>query len=73
MTFLFLFSEKIRLGISCESSARQMINLKCQKLFSLKKIQRKKKELSFVAGIIVLLELNGIRHLLNFFFFYTKH
>ena len=32
----FLFSEKIRFDISCESSARQMIHMKCQALFSLK-------------------------------------
>ena len=30
------FSEKIRLGISCEPSARQMIYMKYQVLFSLK-------------------------------------
>ena len=31
-----LFAEKMRLGISCESSAGQMIHMKCQALFSLK-------------------------------------
>ena len=31
-----LFSEKIILDISCESSARQRINMKLQALFSLK-------------------------------------
>ena len=42
MLFIFLgvivlhFSEKIRLDISCESSAKQTIHLKCQVLFSLK-------------------------------------
>ena len=30
------FSKKIKLDISCESSARQMIHMKCQVLFSLK-------------------------------------
>ena len=34
--YLFIFSEKISVDISCESSARQMIHLKCQDLFSLK-------------------------------------
>ena len=36
MIFLLYFSEKISLDISCESSARQMIHIKCQVLFSLK-------------------------------------
>ena len=29
-------SEKIRLAVSCESSAKQMIHMKCQVLFFLK-------------------------------------
>ena len=33
---IILLLEKIRLGISCESSARQTIHMKCQVLFSLK-------------------------------------
>ena len=36
LIFLIYFIEKIRLGISCESSAKQMIHMKCQVLFSLK-------------------------------------
>ena len=32
----FFFSEKTSLDISCESSARQTIHMKCQDLFSLK-------------------------------------
>ena len=32
-----LYSEKTSLDISCESSAKQMIRMKCQDLFSLKK------------------------------------
>ena len=39
----FHFSEKIRLDISCELSAEQMIHMKCQVLFSLKKKKKKKK------------------------------
>ena len=39
------FSEKIRLDVSCESSARQRIHMKRQALFSLKD---KKKEKSVV-------------------------
>ena len=34
--FYYYFSEKIRLSISCESSARQMIHMKCWVLSSLK-------------------------------------
>ena len=32
-------SEKIKLNISCESSARQMIHMKCQALFSLNNVK----------------------------------
>ena len=32
----FYFSEKTSIDISCESSAWQMIHMKCQDLFSLK-------------------------------------
>ena len=35
--FFFYFSEKTSLEISCESSTWQMIHMKCQNLFSLKK------------------------------------
>ena len=31
--FFFYFSEKIRLGFSCESSAYLMVHMKCQPLF----------------------------------------
>ena len=41
--FLFRFSDKTSLDISCESSAWQMIHMKCQDLFSLK--NKKKKNL----------------------------
>ena len=34
--FFFFFSEKIRLGISCELSARKMLHLKCQAYYCLK-------------------------------------
>ena len=34
--FFFFFSEKTSLDISCKSSAKQMIHMKCQDLFSLK-------------------------------------
>ena len=38
----FYFTEKTSLVISCESSAWQMIHMKCQDLFSLKKKKKKK-------------------------------
>ena len=40
--FFYFFKEK-SLDISCESSAKQMIHMKCQDLFSLKKKKKKKK------------------------------
>ena len=36
IVLFFNFSEKTRLGISCESSAEQTIDMKCQILFPLK-------------------------------------
>ena len=48
-TFLVYISEKIRLGISFELFARQMILLKCQVLFSLKSNNNKKKNENAIA------------------------
>ena len=45
--FLNYVSEKIRLHISCESSARQMIHIKWQVLFSLKITKKKKTILGY--------------------------
>ena len=42
--FCFFFSKKISLDISYESSAKQMIHMKCQDLFSLKLKKKKKIE-----------------------------
>ena len=39
--FFFFFSEKTGLDISCESSAKQKIHMKCQDLFSLKNNKKK--------------------------------
>ena len=39
--YFFYFSEKTSLDISCESSAWQMIHMKCQDLFSLKNKKKK--------------------------------
>ena len=52
-----MFSEKIRLVISCESSAKQMIHMKCQVLFSLKNINKQIKMLS-AAVMISTLKVN---------------
>ena len=41
--FYFHFSEKMKLDFSCESSAQQMVHMKCQALFSLKTISNKMK------------------------------
>ena len=50
--FLLLsFSKKIRLGISCDSSARQTIHMKCEALFSLKK--KKKKKIQKSAAVVI--------------------
>ena len=53
LTFLFFFfsSEKIKLGITGESSARQMIQMKCQVLFFLKNNLKKFKMLS--AAVVI--------------------
>ena len=52
--FFSYFSDKIRLGISCELTAYQMIHMKCQALFSLKtkKKNKKKIEVSYAAVVI---------------------
>ena len=51
MTNLFLdyFSEKNGIDISCELSAWQMIHMKCQDLFSLKK----KKKIKILSAAII--------------------
>ena len=41
--FFYCFSEKIRLDVSCESSARQRIHLKHQSILSSKDISKKLK------------------------------
>ena len=57
--FFFFFSEKTSLDISCELSAKQMIHMKCQDLFSLKtkkkqqnKTKKKLKKMSSAAVVI---------------------
>ena len=40
--FFINFQRKVRLGISCELSARQTIHMQCQALFSLKHVQKHK-------------------------------
>ena len=48
----FFFSEKIRLDISCESSAKQMIHMKFQVLF--------KKEIRISSAAVVLWRVNDL-------------
>ena len=55
--FYYYFSEKIRLDISCESSARQMIHMKYQALISLKN-KEKIMRMSSPAGAISFLRVN---------------
>ena len=49
--FFCVFSEKTSLDISCESSAKQMIHMKCQDLFSLKKKKKKMLSAAVVIGV----------------------
>ena len=46
--FFYLFFQRKQVNISCESSAKQTIHLKCQDLFCLKK----KKKMSSAAVVI---------------------
>ena len=55
--FFCYFSEKTSLDISCESSAKQMIHMKCQDLFSRK--NKNKKKLSSAAVVIGALKVNN--------------
>ena len=55
--FYFYLSKKIRLDVSCESSARQRIHMKYQVLFSLKTMNKNSK-LSSAAGVIGVLRVN---------------
>ena len=53
--YLFIFFSEIRLGISCELSARQMIYMKCR---AEKKIHTKKIKMSSAAVVISDLPVN---------------
>ena len=58
--FFFYFSEKTSLDISCESSAKQTIHMKCQDMFPLKKKKIKKfKKLSSAAVVTGALRVNS--------------
>ena len=48
----FYFLEKTSLDISCESSAKQTIHMKCQDLFSLKKNLKKLLSAAVVVGTL---------------------
>ena len=50
---LFYLSEKIKLKITCEFSARQMIDMKCKALFFLNKCKKNKKgSMSFATSLL---------------------
>ena len=49
--FFHYFSEKIRLDISCELSARQTVHMKCQALFPLKNTFKKNFNMSSAAAV----------------------
>ena len=49
---VFYFSEKTSLDISCELSAKQMIHMKCQDLFSLKNNKKKNKK-KLLSAVVV--------------------
>ena len=58
LNIFFLFSEKIRLDISCESSARQKIHIKHQAAYFLQKIKVKKTKESSAAILLGSLRVN---------------
>ena len=65
ITVAHIFSGKIRLHISCELSAEQKINLKCQALFFLKKKKKKKKFwMSSAADVISTLRVDTVANLI---------
>ena len=75
VVLIIYFSEKIRLGILCESSARQMIHMKCHVLFSLKKKKKKKKIKMLSAAVVVSIlwvKVNGVAALLAIFLLYFR-
>ena len=51
--YFIYFSEKTSLDISCESSAWQMIHMKCQDLFSLKNKKKKNKKKLLSAAVAI--------------------
>ena len=53
LIFYFYLSKELRLGVSCESSARQRIHMKYQVLFSLKNSEK-----IFTAEVIGALRVN---------------
>ena len=57
--FSFSFSEKIRLDVSSESSARQRIHMKNQALFSLKDKSKKKLKCRLLQFLFGALRVNA--------------
>ena len=67
--FFFFFFQRKCLGISCESSARQMIHMKCQDIFFKKK--KKKIECCLLQSLLGILRDNRDGNS-TFFFFSNK-
>ena len=51
--FFFIFSEKTSLDISCDSSVKQTIHMKCQDLYSLKNKKNKIKKKMPSAAVVI--------------------
>ena len=62
--FIFYFSEKTSLDISCESSAWQMMHAKCQDLFSSEK-KKKKSKLSSALVVIGAFSVKTVKRCYN--------
>ena len=55
LNLFYYFSEKIRLGVSCKLSTRQLIHMKCQAVFSLK---NKYKKIKMSSATVVISTFN---------------
>ena len=70
---IHFISEKTNLDISCESSAKQTIHMKCLDLFSLEnKNEKKKKKMSSAAVVIGALRANNKQKNESNFYYQTS-
>ena len=70
-SIFFYFSEKTSLDISCESSAKQTIHIKCKDLFSLKNKKKNYKKLSSAAVVIGALRVKSGDIVTSISYFFT--